>query len=214
MESEDSRQPGNLPSAALMRAAEMIVSEVRRLAVGRDTPLLVALDGCSGAGKSTLAVLISAQLGAALVQGDDFYAPNPWDATWEARGPAARVAEGINWRRLRAEALEPLLAGKPARWHAALASLVVEREPTAIVVLEGLTSTRPELTDLIDVAVLVDAPIGVQHRRLEARWGKALAETPHVRWHLAEEYYFTQVRPASTFDLVVTTDDGLGQSDG
>jgi uridine kinase len=196
-----------------MRAAETIVAEVGRLVVGRDTPLLVALDGCSGAGKSTLAELIAAQLGAALVQGDDFYAPNPWDATWEARGPAARAAEGIDWRRLRAEALEPLLAGKAARWHAALASLVIEREPTAVV-LEGLTSTRPELTDLIDLAVLVDAPIGVQHQRLEARWGKALAETPHVRWHLAEEYYFTQVRPASSFDLVVTTDDGSGQSNG
>jgi 2-phosphoglycerate kinase len=69
----------NRPSAALIRAADTIVAEVRRLMVDRPPPVLVALDGASGSGKSTLARLIAAQLGAALVQSDDFVSASVLD---------------------------------------------------------------------------------------------------------------------------------------
>jgi para-aminobenzoate synthetase len=85
---------------------------------------------------------------------------------------------------------------------------VTAQEPTAVVVLEAVTSTRPELADLIDLAVLVEVPIAVQHGRIAARWGMPLADTPFAEWEPAEQYYLTRVRPASSFDLVVTTDDG------
>ena len=204
----------NEPSAAANRAADAIVAEIRRRTVGRNTPILVALDGASGCGKSTLAQLIVTELGAALVNGDDFYAPNPWDAAWDARGAEARAADAIDWRRLRAEALTPLLAGRPAKWYAALQSVFIAREPSAVVVMEGVYCSRPELADLIDLTVLVDAPVALQHERLEARWGRALGDTPHHRWHMAEEFYFYQVRPPSSFDLVVTTDDEPNLIDG
>ena len=41
-----------------------------------------------------------------------------YHAGWEARDPAVRAADAIDWRRLRTEVLEPLIAGQPARWHA------------------------------------------------------------------------------------------------
>jgi uridine kinase len=209
------------PSAAALRAAATIVAEVRRLMVGRDTPLLVALDGASGSGKSTLARLIAAQLGAALVQSDDFVAAIAQEAAWNARPLEEQAAEALDWRRLRDEALEPLLAGKPACWHPfvsedgrrpdgtiASGAEVTTREPAAVVVLEGVTSTRPELADLIDLAVLVEVPLTVQHGRIAARWGMPLADTPFAPWEPAEQYYLNRVRPASSFDMVVTTDDG------
>jgi uridine kinase len=57
-------------------------------------------------------------LSAAVIQGDDFFAAEISDAEWELRTPEARAANAIDWQRLRAEALEPLLAGKSAKWHA------------------------------------------------------------------------------------------------
>ena len=96
------------PPPELKAAADTIVGQVRRLMVGRQAPILVALDGGSGAGKSTLALLIVEQLNAALIQSDDFFAAQISDAEWDARDPAARAADVIDWRRLRAEALEPL----------------------------------------------------------------------------------------------------------
>jgi para-aminobenzoate synthetase len=209
-----------------MRAAETIVAEVRRLMAGRNTPILVALDGASGSGKSTLARLIAAELGAVLVQSDDFVSAIVLDDGWHARPSEQRVAEALDWSRLRAEALEPLRAGRPARWHpfvfedgrrpdgtVASRAEVTAREPTAVIVLDGVTSTRSELADLIDLAVLVEVPIAVQHGRIAARWGMPLSDTPFAEWEPAEQYYLTQVRPASSFDLVVTTDDGSDLTD-
>src|SRR5262245_45431082 len=106
------------PTPELNMAAQTIVAETRRLMASRKAPILVALDGGSGSGKSTLAVMIAEELDAALIQSDDFFAAQISDAEWDARAPKTRAADAIDWCRLRAEALEPLLAGEPARWHA------------------------------------------------------------------------------------------------
>jgi para-aminobenzoate synthetase len=195
-----------------------IVAAVRELTAARHTPVVVALDGGSGSGKSTVALAIAAQLNAALVQSDDFFAAEITDAGWDARTPAEKVRDAIDWRRLRTEALEPLRAGKPARWHAfdfdagvradgtyAMRTDFVEHEPRAVIVLDGAYSTRPELADLIDLTVLFDVPVGERHARLAAREEKRWLDAWHARWDDAEAYYFTHVRPASSFDLVVTT---------
>jgi uridine kinase len=207
----------NNPAPELKAAVDTIVAEIRRLMAGRTTPILVALDGGSGSGKSTLAVLIAEELDAALIQSDDFFAADISDAGWEARTPQARAADAIDWRRLRVEALEPLHAGRLARWHVfdfvagvrpggtyAMRADFVERPPSAVIVLDGAYSTRPELADLIDLSVLVDVPIDVRHERLAAREDKQFLAAWHARWDAAEEYYFTHVRPKSSFDLVVS----------
>ena len=111
-----------------------------------------------------------------------------------------------------------LRAGRVARWHAfdfdagvrpdgtyAMRSDFVEREPSGVVVLDGAYSTRSELADLIDLAVLVDTPVGVRHARLAAREEKGRLAAWHARWDDAEAYYLAHVRPAPSFDLVVTT---------
>jgi uridine kinase len=203
----------------LEAAVDTIVAEIRRRMVDRAPPIVVALDGGSGSGKSTLAMLIAEELDAVLIQSDDFFAADITDAGWAARTPQARAADAIDWRRLRAEALEPLRAGEPAKWHAfdfeagvrpdgtyAMRADFVERPPSAVIVLDGAYSTRPELADLIDVSVLVDATIHVRYERLAAREEKQFLAAWHARWDAAEEYYFTYVRPKFSFDLVVTVE--------
>jgi uridine kinase len=203
-------------ASELRAAADAILREIRQLLSRRTPPILVALDGGSGAGKSTLALLVAQALDAALVPSDDFFAAHITDAEWEARTPEERAADAIDWRRLRREALELLLAGKPARWHAfdfeagiradgtyAMRTDFVVREPRAVIVLDGAYSTRPELADLIDLAVLVEAPAPVRHQRLAAREDAAFLAAWHERWDAAEAFYFTQVRPPAAFDLVV-----------
>src|SRR5690606_24840690 len=106
-----------MPSPDLLDAVERIAEAVRRLRAERERPVLIALDGPSGAGKSVRAALLAERLGATTVPGDDFFAADLTDAGWARRTPAERARDAIDWRRLRAEALEPLLAGKPARWH-------------------------------------------------------------------------------------------------
>ena len=181
-----------------------------------DRPMLVAIDGGSGSGKTVLAAAVAAELDAVIVPSDDFFAAGITDAEWDRMSPAQRAAAAIDWRRLRAEALEPLLAGRTAAWHPfdfeagtrpdgtyPMATNVVIRQPAPVIVLEGAYSARPELADLIDLAVLVDVPTEERHRRLETREEKSFRDAWHTRWDVAEDYYFGQLRPPRSFDLII-----------
>lgn len=199
----------------MQTALDTIVAEIHKRMANGKRPFLVALDGGSGAGKSTLAALLAERLNAAHIPSDDFYAAYISDAEWEARTAQQKASDAIDWRRLRAQALEPLLAGKPARWHPfdfaklqpdgtyPLSTDWVERPPADVIVLDGAYSTRPELLNLIDLTVLVDVPIAERHRRLDAREPADFLASWHARWDESEAYYFTHVRPKSAFDLVV-----------
>jgi uridine kinase len=207
------------PNRELKVAADLITAHMRRLMDDRNAPFLIALDGGSGSGKSTIASLVGEELGAALIPSDDFFAADITDAEWDLRTPEMRAGGAIDWRRLRREALEPLLAAKPAKWRRfdfeagalpngtyRMRTDFVAREPRTVIVLEGAYSCRPELADLIDLSVLIDAPLKVRHERLARREDKTFVNSWHARWDAAEEYYFTKIRPGSSFDLVVATD--------
>lgn len=170
-------------------------------------PLVVAVDGASAAGTSTLAAAVGRRLAAGVVAGDDFYRDMP-----EERRRALTAAEGVDlyfdWQRLRREALGPLRAGRAARYRpfdwragAGLAEQVVEVAPTPVIVVDGVYSGRPELGDVVDVAVLVETPATERRRRLVARGHGNDAWWP--RWDAAENLYFATVRPPSSYDLVV-----------
>jgi uridine kinase len=208
-------------------AASRVVAEIEARLVGRSRPLLVAIDGQSGSGKSELAARVAQGLDAVVVPTDDFYASDVTDAEWAARRPAERVADVIDWRRLRAEAVEPLIAGRTATWHPfdfeakrpdgtfPRSTSRVTLEPAAVVILDGAYSARPELADLIDLSVFVDVPPAERHRRLIERDGKAYTDAWLERWRAAEDYYFSAVRPPSSFDLVVVNEDPrAGSSSG
>lgn len=192
---------------------DAIVAEIGRRVAKRGTPFLVAFDGRSGAGKSTLASRVAARVAGRVVEGDDFYAGGT-DVDWGPRTVAEKVTDCINWRRLRTEAIEPLRSGRKAEWRpfnfetgVGLAAHTVSCEPAAVIVLDGAYSSRPELSSMLDLTVLVEAPnVAVRQQRLIAREGDVFMARWHTLWDAAEEYYFTQVRPRSSFDLVVISD--------
>lgn len=191
-------------------ADSAIISEIRRLNVVRDKPFLVALDGQSGVGKSTLAMSVAARVGGTVVESDDFYAGGT-DAEWAQQSAKQKVQTCINWRCLKAEALDPLLAGRNASWRpfdfatgTGLAAHTVEREPRQVVVLDGVYSARPELKSLADLAFLIEAPSErTRRQRLIERQGKPFMDAWHALGDEPEEYYFNVVCPPGSFDLVI-----------
>jgi para-aminobenzoate synthetase len=199
---------------------EQLVSAIRqRLAVG-PPPILVALDGASGSGKTTLAAAIATQLDAVVVPSDDFYSAHVTRAEWDALDPVGRAEGAIHWRRLRHEALEPLLARRSARWRRfdfeageqedgryPMRGDFSVLQPAPIILCDGAYSARPELADLVDLSVLVDVPVEVRHARLAEREAPDTLRSWHERWDAAEIHYFTNVRPKNAFDLVVTNAD-------
>lgn len=77
------------------------------------------------------------------------------------------------------------------------------REPRPVILLEGAYAARPELSDLVALAVLVEAPGSIRRIRLAGREDADFLERWHERWQAAEDHYFAAIRAPSSFDLVV-----------
>jgi para-aminobenzoate synthetase len=181
-------------------------------------PILVTLDGGSGAGKSTIASMLEQRLDSVVVQSDDFYSAHIPDWEWDLRSTPERARDVLNWHRLRTEAIEPLLAGKVARWHPfdfiaglrsdgtyGMSEEYVEKKPAPVIILEGAYSANPILSVPIDLKVLIDVPIFERHQRLDKREeDKQFLQRWHILWDAVEEYYFSEVMPNSSFDLIVS----------
>jgi uridine kinase len=203
-------------SKEVVAACGEVLAEIQRLLSGQPGPIVVALDGGSGAGKSTLASFIGNEIDTALIPLDDFFSADIPDSQWEEFTVEERLKYVFDLRRLRENAVEPLLTGKPARWHAfdfqsglrpdgtyGMKIDSIERKPAKVILIEGAYSAQPNLADLIDLAILMDVPIEERHARLDAREDRDFLAKWHQRWDPVERYYFNQVRPRSSFDLVV-----------
>ena len=179
---------------------------------------IIIVTGRPAAGKSTLASMLEQEVDSVVVQSDDFFSAHIPDWEWDVRSVPERARDVLDWPRLRTDALEPLLASKTARWHPfdfaaglrsdgpyAMSKHFVEKQAAPVIILEGAYSSSPEISDLLDLAVLIDVPIFERHQRLDQREeDKQFLQRWHSLWDEVEEYYFTKVMPKSSFDLVVS----------
>lgn len=195
-------------------AADKIIFAISQL-LKRKNPVLVAIDGRSGTGKSTLAQLITSRIESIIVMGDDFYSGGN-DDTWSGSSAKEKFDKVIDWQRLRAQALEPLLAKKPASWHPldfkptigwiGWKDEAVQLAPAPVILLDGVYSARPELSDLVDLTVLVKVDDVGRRKRLVMREGQDFMDRWHMLWDSAEDDYFTYTCPQSSFEIVVSND--------
>ena len=180
-----------------------------------DRPVVIAIDGPSCSGKSILAAAVALRSGGSVLAGDDFYRSVPPRLTVsqrEAMSDAAVVDAVIDWERLRDEGLLPLRAGHPATflpydWNANDGRLAPPRMiPAAeVIILEGVYAARPELADLIDLAVYLGADPGLR----ADRYAEREADDPEWQrfWERGERHYFSVVRPPASFDIQLEDQD-------
>jgi hypothetical protein len=162
---------------------------------------VVAVDGPSGSGKTLWASRLARAAGAPVLHMDDLY-PG-WD------GLAASVG------RLRREVLEPLSAGRPARfrrWDWAADAYGEEHGdvPVAdVLVVEGVGSGARAVKELLSLLVWIEAPRPLRYERAMARDGAGYR--PHWRrWEAQELTYFATDAPRDRAGLHV---DGAVEDD-
>jgi uridine kinase len=158
---------------------------------------IVAVDGPGGAGKSSLAQWLARKLDAQVIHTDDF-------ASWE--NPVDW------WPDLLELALEPLAAGRPARYTPTSWS-GAEREPLLIepsgfVILEGVTSSREAFRPYLAYSIWIETPRGLRLERGLERDG-AHARRQWEQWMEAEERYIERERPSDHADAVLSGDQDL-----
>ena len=204
----------NVPEQVTFQEIEQLRTRLRR-------PIVVALDGGSGAGKTTIAEGLMRFTETALVPLDDFYQTVIPEAEWPHKTVQQRLNGVFDWSRVRTEALEPLRAGRPGRWHAfdfmrglgeagtyRLKEEVTQVVPAPTILIEGAYSASPLLRDLIDLAVLMDVQNKRRHLRTTARGDDTeFLRKWHAIWDAVETHYFHRVCPPESFDLVIRNDD-------
>jgi uridine kinase len=189
-------------------AARLVISAAAGWQAAQPGVLVLAIDGHGAAGKSTIAGAVADATAAALVHTDDFFRPASALIHSAAGGSPGEQALACyyDWRRIRAQALEPLRARRGAafrRFDWQRGSGLdggVTVESRSLILLEGVFSAAPELSDLVDRSVLVDTPKPERLRRLRAR---VTPEEWDEDWLIAEQAYFDATRPPSSFDLIV-----------
>ena len=195
-------------------AVTAILDLIGQRQTASDRPLVLAIDGPSCAGKSILATAVALRSGASVLEGDDFYRdtlPQLTVSQREAMSDVAVVNAVIDWERLRDQALLPLLAGtsatfQPYNWETDDGRLAPPKTiPAAeVIIVEGVYAGRPELADLVDIAVYLGVDPETRARRYADRENDP--DWAHF-WERGEAYYFSAVRPPASFDLQLDDSD-------
>ena len=155
----------------------------------------VGVDGFGAAGTSTLARRIAAAL------------PDAWIIAVDDFGRAG--VRGWDRELFAAQVLEPLLAGRPARYRrwdlvADAGRGWVEVPPGVPVVVEGVSATDDRVPVPWDVTLWVTAPAAVRRRRIRSRDSDpAVLERWRTDWLPSEQAYAAAQRPWRRVDVIV-----------
>lgn len=176
----------------------------RALRAGGTT--LVAVDGLIGAGKSTFAARLCELIeGATIIPADDFYRPIP-----EAQRALLSLKESYEryfyWESMCHDVLEPLSHGSRAcyrryDWTSDTLAEWHEVDPSEIVIIEGVYSTRRELRPYFDVTIFVDTSRKQRMSRILSRDYSDLSWIDH--WMALEDWYMQHLCPLDYADLAV-----------
>ena len=191
---------GQNDRVAVLELTEILAEITARPARGDTAGVrIVGVDGPSGSGKSTLARRLAALVdGAVVVKIDDFVA---WDdlTGW--------------WPRFDAQVLQPLAAGRPARYqvrdwiHDEFGRSLrgwKKAAPAPLVVLDGVTCTRAAAVPFLSYAIWVEAPDPVRISRGLKRDGDDHLDVWR-RWFAMEREFFVPDATAARADLRVDT---------
>ncbi len=183
--------------------------------------VLVGIDGGAGSGKTTFSHWLAEKLKETIIpisviHTDNFYFPSA--ERENSQFPLATVSD-IDWTRLRDQVLVPLRSGAPARfqlydWPADCLKDWMTIDVGGIVIIEGVSVTRNELSDYYDLRVWFSCPRDIRISRLLRRGDTSAAEIEH--WMPSEDDYIAFRSPEGTAHLIVdstaemTTLDGNG----
>ena len=178
-----------------MRRIETIVGEIRKAETKKGMPVkVVAVDGHGGSGKSTLAKKLSEELGAMIVQTDDF----------------ASYENPLNWWPIVIEkSMEPIKNGAKtvsyirSSWGPDHHPKPVKDKPvTPILILEGVSSSRKEFRPYLTFSIWVETPLEICLQRGLEREGQD-ARDKWIQWQADEKSYVDRDNPKAFANLVV-----------
>lgn len=199
-----------------------VLAHVAAKVPAHDRPVLVAVDGADGAGKTVFADALGERLGAVgrhVVRAglDDFHHPQTH------RHALGRTGETV-WTRsfdvpaIRRELLDPWRRGPGSayrrRWHDLASDSYVAEQPVpvpdrGVLLVDGIFTQRPELTDAWDLVVWLEVPDEIRVARMASRDGTTddVTHPDQGRYLDAQRIYRETCDPVSAADVVIDNTD-------
>ncbi|EKN69805.1 putative uridine kinase [Neobacillus bataviensis LMG 21833] len=169
--------------------------------------LLIGIDGCGGSGKSTLANFLKEHCSdVTVVHMDDFYFPS--DQIIETTPTQKPIGADVDWKRVVKQVLEPIRRNKEGHYQRYdwKSDQLAEWHPVpigGIVIIEGVYSTRNELSNLYDYTIWIDCPRETRLVRGLERDGEEARGMWEDNWMISEDLYVKEHQPHHRAHLVV-----------
>ena len=172
---------------------ELLRKIIRRIRE-QDHPL-VTIDGPCASGKTTLAERLAEKLPAAVVHTDDYVIPHAMKTADRLAVPGGNCDAD----RLLREVILPWKQRRPVRIrrYDCKADLFLPEEALPdreILILEGCYCNLPQIRQVADMRIFLDAPREVREARLLRRETPEGLKRFHDRWIPLEEAYFSAYR--------------------
>lgn len=166
----------------------------------KNNTVMIAIDGRGGAGKTTLANFLAVKLGAEVIHTDDFAdwnTPLEWwpEVITKVFAPISNNATTLSYQ--------------PTSWWPDVTKApIVDMPVSAVMILEGTTSTRKEFDAYIDIRIFVDTPAdmcferGVNRDVMNGRDAE-IATKKWKDWITAENQYFLYDNPKEKANIII-----------
>ena len=167
--------------------------------------VILAIEGGCASGKTTLAKILEDVYGSTTFQMDDYFL-RPEQRTEER---FAEIGGNVDRERFEEEILKPLSENKNEICYRSFNCLAQSLEapvcvvPNKLVVIEGVYSMHPSLSDYYDYSVYLEIDSETRKARILKRNSPKMAERFFNEWIPLEETYFREMNVKERCDLII-----------
>ncbi|NLJ65372.1 MAG: uridine kinase [Christensenellaceae bacterium] len=182
-----------------------LLSYINEKLDGRNSPLLIAIDGRCASGKTTLASHLHRMFPDSIVfHMDDFFLPPSMRTEERLNAPGGNV----HYERFSEEILKQLPNNAPFSYNKYScitdSFTAVQAYPATLNIIEGAYSMHPSLVDFYDIKIFLDISPSLQQSRLIRREGEDGFIVFKDIWIPLEEKYISHYKIDKKADFVLS----------
>ena len=180
-----------------------MINKIKELLLTKQNPV-VAIDGSCASGKTTLAASLANQLGMQVINMDDFFLL-PEMRTEER---LSQAGGNIHYERFVDEIIGGIKSGREFSYRIFSCKKggfngTAVINPQKPIIIEGAYALHPEIPDIYDLKIFLDADLETRLERIEKRNGTEGLEIFKSKWIPMENRYFEAFDIMNKCDIVI-----------
>lgn len=180
-----------------------MINKIKKL-ISEKPNAVIAIDGSCASGKTTLARSLAEQFGLQIIHMDDFFLL-PEMRTEER---LSHAGGNVHYERFIDEVVDGIKSGKEFSYRIFSCKKgdfdgIQTINPQKPIIAEGAYALHPDIPDIYDLKIFLDADIKTRLERIENRNGTEALETFRTKWIPLENLYFEAFDIMNKCDIVI-----------